>query len=181
MHVMGLSSSQQWISHFLLNLFKCSFTVIIMTMVLCMRIGDRAILNHTSALIIFIYLLLYSISAICYAFAISSFFTNGQLFLFIFLVGCKNCTINMFFMQISSVIYKNFVSSQCRIGVFWYHLVSAAHTVSISATALHRPITTGQTGQLCRAQHCNGMGSSYHWHVRSRSCTCYICAFGCHR
>ncbi|CDW52395.1 ATP binding cassette sub family A [Trichuris trichiura] len=78
MRVMGLTTFNHALAHFLINLVKLTIVSAIITLFLCAEINGKRILDKSDPTVIFFFLFVYSAMAICYCFAISSFFNSGN-------------------------------------------------------------------------------------------------------
>ncbi|KAM4697953.1 phospholipid-transporting ATPase ABCA3 [Rhinophrynus dorsalis] len=80
MRVMGLSSwlhSFAWFIHFFLLLLVSVFFV---TLLLCIKVSNQgAVLTRSDPTLVFVYLLCFAVSTICFSFMISSFFSKANM------------------------------------------------------------------------------------------------------
>ncbi|XP_053328151.1 phospholipid-transporting ATPase ABCA3 [Spea bombifrons] len=80
MRVMGLSSwlhSSAWFIHFFLLLCVSVFFV---TLLLCVQVsGQGAVLTRSDPTLVFVYLMVFAVSTICFSFMISSFFSRANI------------------------------------------------------------------------------------------------------
>uniref|UniRef100_A0A5S6QAW5 ABC transporter domain-containing protein n=1 Tax=Trichuris muris TaxID=70415 RepID=A0A5S6QAW5_TRIMR len=78
MRVMGLTTFNHALAHFLINLSKLMIVSATITLFLCMEVNGQRILDKSDPTVIFFFLFVYSAMAICYCFAIASFFNSGN-------------------------------------------------------------------------------------------------------
>ncbi|KAM8961307.1 phospholipid-transporting ATPase ABCA3 isoform 2-T2 [Pelodytes ibericus] len=80
MRVMGLSSwlhSSAWFIHFFLLLLVSVFFV---TVLLCVQVSkEGAVLTRSDPTLVFVYLMVFAVSTICFSFMISSFFSKANM------------------------------------------------------------------------------------------------------
>lgn len=77
---MGLSGWLHWMGHFITNLIKLALAVGVITLILCINVSGKKIVERSDPSLIFVYLLLYSACTIWYSFAVSTFFQSGNIF-----------------------------------------------------------------------------------------------------
>jgi ATP-binding cassette subfamily A (ABC1) protein 3 len=81
MKVMGLSGWLHWWAHFITNFVKLALAVAVITLILCIDVGGKKIVERSDPTLIFVYLLLYAACTVWYSFAVSTFFHNGMIFI----------------------------------------------------------------------------------------------------
>jgi ATP-binding cassette subfamily A (ABC1) protein 3 len=79
MKLMGMKVWLHWLAWFI----KCAIMMIVsvgfMTFFFHIKVDGRAIITYTHPSVTFVFLLLYSLSIITFSFAVSTFFSKGQL------------------------------------------------------------------------------------------------------
>ena len=78
MKMMGLRNWLHWTAWFFKYLVFLLITVILMTILFFIRTNGGSTIQHSDPFIIFIFLLLYSISTIAFCFMVSTFFSKGK-------------------------------------------------------------------------------------------------------
>ncbi|XP_052780875.1 phospholipid-transporting ATPase ABCA3-like isoform X2 [Mya arenaria] len=79
MKMMGLKTSMYWLSWFFKNLVYLLAVVIVYTLLLNIKVGERGkIINYTHPTLFFVFLLLYIIATIAFAFMVSAFFSKAN-------------------------------------------------------------------------------------------------------
>lgn len=77
MKVMGLSNWIHWVSHFVWNFGFFLIPVTLLTVMLCTSFGNAKVFRFADGSLIFVFLLVYTVSMICFCFAISTLFKKG--------------------------------------------------------------------------------------------------------
>ncbi|XP_072041416.1 phospholipid-transporting ATPase ABCA3-like [Amphiura filiformis] len=80
MKMMGLSGWIHWAAWFVKSFVYLLITISVMTLFFSIKVGKNhaAVVNNSDKSIVFIFLLLYAISTICFSFAISTMFTRAN-------------------------------------------------------------------------------------------------------
>ena len=77
--MMGMRVWVSWLTWFIKYFIFSLISVLIMTLFLHLDVGNGAVLNRTAPSITFTFLMLYAICTIFFCFAISAFFSKGDL------------------------------------------------------------------------------------------------------
>ncbi len=80
--MMGLSPSLSWVAWFLKYLGFMLVSVFFMTLLFTIDLGKGAIINRSDPSIVFVFIFLYAVSCIMFAFAVSTLFSRCE-FLFL--------------------------------------------------------------------------------------------------
>lgn len=76
--MMGLHNWLHWTAWFLRYLLQLTFSVLVMTVLFSISLGDQgAVLKNSNPFLIFVYLELYAMASISLAFLLSTFFKKG--------------------------------------------------------------------------------------------------------
>ena len=79
MKMMGLANWLHWTAWLVKYLLFLLISVIIMTILICVRFGEGSILTYSDGSLLFVFLMLYCLSIITFCFAISTFFSKGNI------------------------------------------------------------------------------------------------------
>ena len=78
---MGISNWVQWAAWFAKHFTLLLILVIIMTIAYgVFKVGENAVLDKTHPMLLFTFLMLYMVSVIMFALAISVFFSSGKIY-----------------------------------------------------------------------------------------------------
>ncbi|CAH1776854.1 unnamed protein product [Owenia fusiformis] len=78
MKMMGLNGWLHWVAWFTKYLIFLLISVLLMTFFFCIRVGNGAVVANTDPSLLFVFLLLYSVTTIMYCFMISTFFSKAN-------------------------------------------------------------------------------------------------------
>lgn len=78
MKMMGLSNWLHWAAWFVKYLVFIMVTIAIITLFVCIHTDHGAVIGKSDPSVVFVFLLLYSISTISFCFAVSVFFSRGK-------------------------------------------------------------------------------------------------------
>lgn len=78
MKMMGLSGFLHWSSWFSKSVILFGIDAIIISVLLCCAFGHFAVLVKSDGTAVFVFILLYVISGICFCFMLSTFFSKGK-------------------------------------------------------------------------------------------------------
>ena len=79
MKIMGLSNWLHWVAWFVKSFLILFISVVLMTILFVVKTEENALVNAADTSVIFVFLLLYAVSCICFSFMISTFFKKGAL------------------------------------------------------------------------------------------------------
>ncbi|PIK54928.1 putative ATP-binding cassette sub-family A member 3 [Apostichopus japonicus] len=115
MKMMGLSNWIHWTAWFLKSLIYCFIVMILMSIFFLVPLKSvgAAVVNNTEPLILFIFLMMYSIATIMYSFMISSFFSKAN--------SATVAAGGLFFVSYTPYYFS----------LLWYESVSLAGKISI--------------------------------------------------
>lgn len=77
MKMMGINNWLHWMAWFVKYFLFLLITVSIMTLFLCIETGKGPVIGKTDPSIVFVFLMVYAVSAISFCFAVSVFFKKG--------------------------------------------------------------------------------------------------------
>ena len=76
--MMGLNNWLHWAAWFVKYLLFLCITVAVMTLFLCVGTAKGPVIGKTDPSVVFVYLIVYSVSTISFCFAVSVFFSKGM-------------------------------------------------------------------------------------------------------
>lgn len=77
--MMGLRTSIYWLSWFMKNLIYLTVVLIIYVLIFNIKIGEKGkVINYAHPTVFFVFLLLYILATIAFAFMISTFLNKGK-------------------------------------------------------------------------------------------------------
>ena len=80
MKMMGLNNYLHWMAWFLKYFMFLLISIVIMTIFFTISVGKYgSVIGHTDPLVLVLFLVVYSISVICFSFMLSVFFKKGEL------------------------------------------------------------------------------------------------------
>ncbi len=78
MRVMGLSNWNHWVAYFITNYVVLIFVVGMITLMVSVPVKGKKILDNADPSLILVFLLLYAVNTVCFAFAVSVFYAKGN-------------------------------------------------------------------------------------------------------
>ncbi|XP_029725464.2 phospholipid-transporting ATPase ABCA3 [Aedes albopictus] len=79
MKIMGQPNGLHWAAWFIKNLILLEIVITLITVLLCVPFGNPAILNYSDATVIWVFLVIYCITIICFCFMMSVFFSKANI------------------------------------------------------------------------------------------------------
>lgn len=143
MKMMGLSNWIHWTAWFLKSLIYCTIIMILMSVFFLVPLKSvgAAVVNNTNPVILFIFLMMYSIATIMYSFMISSFFSKAN--------SATVAAGGLFFISYTPYYFS----------LLWYSSVSLAGKISIGLICHNTAM--GYGGLLIALY--EGTGSGIQW------------------